>query len=115
MLLSARRAYDRAMTLRSSITLLVMATCIAGCSSAGKTPGGQPPVLVAGDQVVEDYDEDRVICQRRHTAGSHIPVRVCMTESEMRAERDELQQTIGPLRPITGDTRNLDIQTVPNH
>ena len=98
----------------SLLALAVTAAALAGCASRGGTQG-EPPELVAGDLVVEDVDYDRVVCQRRRTAGSHIPVRVCMTESEMRAERDQLQKTIGPLRPITGDTRNLDIQTVPNN
>lgn len=97
------------------LTLLVATAVLAGCASGDGAPGDDPAEIVAGDVLVEDYDEDRIVCQRRRTAGSHIPVRVCMTESQMRAERDGLQKTIGPLRPITGDTRNLDIQTVPNN
>lgn len=95
------------------ILLVIVGT--QGCVSAGKSPADDPAGLVAGDPVAEDYQENRVVCRRQRTAGSHVPVTVCRKESQMKAERDELQEAIGPLRPIAGDSRGLDIQTLPNH
>ena len=84
---------------------------ISACASADRAPD----ILAAGDPVVADEKVDRVVCRRQREVGSHVPVTVCLPESQMEAERGELQKAIGPLRPMTGDTRDLDIQTLPNH
>lgn len=49
-----------------------------------------------------DYDEDRVICKRQRVAGSHVPRMICKTESQIQAEREALERSAGPLRPMTG-------------
>ncbi|MDH4073722.1 MAG: hypothetical protein OEV41_11540 [Gammaproteobacteria bacterium] len=95
-----------------STALLITGVALAGCAGA---PAEDPEGLVAENVLVEDYVDDPVVCRRQRVAGSHVPVRVCKTESQMKAERDGLQKTIGPLRPMTGDGRRLDIQTIPNN
>jgi len=95
--------------------ILLAAIGTAACASSNRPQAGDPERLVAGDPVAEDYREDRVVCRRQRPVGSHLPITVCRTESQMQAERDAAQDAIGVLRPITGDTRHLDIQTLPSN
>ncbi len=96
--------------------LLIAGGLLAVLAGCGSTPAGQDadPTAVAG-VAIDDYDEDRVICRRQRVVGSNVPVRVCKTESQMEAERAALEKQIGSLRPMTGDTRQLDVNTFPNH
>ena len=97
------------------LACLIVFAFVAGCASQTGAPGEDEVATVAGKPLVEDYKEDRVICRRQRTAGSHVPVTVCKSESQMKAERGATQETIGPLRPMAGDSRGLDIQTLRNH
>lgn len=56
----------------------------------------------------EEYVEDPVICRRQRVIGSHVPVRVCKTKSQMEADRRAAQRAIGPLRPSGGSTHQPD-------
>jgi hypothetical protein len=84
---------------------------LAACGSARTAPGEDE--LVAGNLV--GGEDDPVICRRQRVVGSNVPVRVCKTESQMDAERAALERQIGSLRPMTGDTRQMDINTFPQN
>lgn len=89
---------------------------LAGLTACGSAPPAAGHGPEDSHMVVDGgYADDKVICRRQRVVGSNVPVRVCKTESQMRAEREALEKTIGSLRPFTGDTRQMDVNTIPQH
>ena len=81
---------------------------IAACGSSPPGSTDAADELVAGKMIDIDYDEDRVICKRQRVVGSHVPQTICKTESQIQAEREALERSVGPLRPMTGYTHKPD-------
>ena len=83
-------------------TAVALIALLTACGSSPPNPTDAGEELVAGQMLDIDYDEDRVICKRQRVSGSHVPRLICKTESQIAAERDALQRSVGPLRPMTG-------------
>ena len=75
---------------------------LTACGSTPPNPNEAGEELVVGQMLDIDYDEDRVICRRQRVFGSHVPKTICKTESQIAAEREAAQKSLGPLRPMTG-------------
>lgn len=85
---------------------------VAACRSTVPADAGTETELVTQQVSDDDYEEDPVICRRQRVVGSHVPVRVCKTKSQMEAERRAMQRAIGPLRPMGGSTHQPDAPPV---
>ena len=72
----------------------------AACEST--PPAADAKKGLAVGQVLEDDDEDRLICKRQRVVGSHVPRTVCKTEAQLAAEREAMDRAVGTRRPMTG-------------
>lgn len=72
----------------------------SACSSAGSQPDTRP-------YVADLSPDEELVCRHYRAVGSHIPVEVCRTRGELEAEREATMRTVGPLRPMGGNTRPM--------
>ena len=98
------------------ILVISVALVLAGCSTTNEPTDdvrGGPEFTEAekasmtAEEKAEIYnasvatDDDRLVCRRRMTTGSHMRRTTCRSRAEMREDREAAQEALGRIRTNT--------------
>ncbi|MGQ2990048.1 MAG: hypothetical protein ACT6RD_11480 [Brevundimonas sp.] len=77
---------------------------------SGAAPGDAPdvatpvaPVTVTATQAPVADPRDRIVCRREHVLGSNRPQRICQTQRQWEAQRDQSREELREVRERPSD------------
>ena len=93
--------------IRSSLTAVATAVMLVACASKGSVPAKSADTSAAQDETSSEYQRlaenasQRRICKRQAVLGTRVDSVVCVTEAEMKAQRE---QAADVMRDIQANT-----------